>query len=81
MGAISLTGGDPTLTAAALGASMIGPVVKFSVVFPVAYHYIAGVRHYMWDKKPETLTNDQCEQSSKIIMPAGVAIGVIGALL
>jgi len=47
MGGMALVGGDPTVLAGALSASAIAPVAKFSVVFPVAYHYIAGWRHYV----------------------------------
>jgi hypothetical protein len=35
----------------------------------------------MWDTKPETLTNEQCEKSSYMIMGAGGAIGLIAAVL
>merc|ERR1711939_179175 len=81
MGTIALTGGDCCAVASSLGASGLGPIMKFSVVFPLAYHYIAGIRHYMWDTKPETLQNDQCEKTSYMVMGAGAAVALVGAIL
>ena len=35
----------------------------------------------MWDTKPETLTNDQCEKNSMAIMGAGAAVALVGAVM
>jgi hypothetical protein len=44
---ISLTGGDPAVTMEAIGQSGIGPLAKFAVAWPVSYHFLGGVRHYV----------------------------------
>merc|ERR1711998_355247 len=77
MGAVAMTGGDCAALASSLGASSIGPLVKASVAFPLAYHYIAGVRHVMWDNKTETLQNDQCEKTSYMVLGAGGAVALV----
>merc|ERR1719267_432488 len=33
--------------------SGVAPLAKFVVAFPLVYHYLGGVRHVIWDNKPE----------------------------
>ena len=47
MGAVALLGGDASAVAMGLGSSALGPIFKFSVAFPLGYHYVAGIRHYV----------------------------------
>jgi len=81
MGAVALVGGDPTVMAQAIGSSAVGPVMKFGVAFPLVYHYIVGVRHYMWDTKIDTLQNEQCQSSSMAVFGAGGGISLIAAIM
>ena len=44
---ITLVGGDPAATMAAIGTSSLGAPAKFAVAFPFALHFIGGCRHYV----------------------------------
>ena len=52
----------------------IAAAAKFSVSFPLVYHYLGGLRHFRWDFFPETLTTEDCIKSAYIIFPTTVAI-------
>lgn len=61
--------------------AVLGHVAKFSVAFPLVYHYLGGVRHLMWDRMPEMLENAKVEQSSYILAGASATIAVGLALV
>lgn len=58
---------------------LIAAAAKFSVSFPIVYHYFAAIRHFMWDAKPEMLENENVKRSSYILFGASTAIS--GALM
>lgn len=64
-----------------LGASAVGPVVKFTAAFPLVYHYLASVRHTLWDLKPELVQNNKVEQSSYILFAASGALSIAAAVV
>mmetsp|Transcript_7647 Transcript_7647/g.11488 ORF Transcript_7647/g.11488 Transcript_7647/m.11488 type:complete len:171 (+) Transcript_7647:93-605(+) len=70
----ALLGADMPAFMSMLGSSGIGPFVKFSVAFPLIYHYVAGMRHFYWERKPEGLDPETQKNSSIAIY------GVAGAL-
>ena len=72
MGVLSLVGGDVGGLMSCVGNSGVGPLVKFTVAFPLLYHYLGGVRHMVWDFFPDTVNNEQCATSSYAL--GGVAI-------
>ena len=37
---------------------------KFAVAFTASYHYGGGLRHFLWDYRPEYLSNEVAEKSS-----------------
>lgn len=76
--ALSIVGVDVVSMMTALGNSAIGPVFKFSVAFPLIYHYLGGLRHVYWDKKPDTINNESVEQLSKILFGTA-AVTSLGA--
>jgi succinate dehydrogenase (ubiquinone) cytochrome b560 subunit len=78
--AMSIVGVDVASLMMTLGNSAIGPVFKFSVAFPLLYHYLGGVRHVYWDKKPETINNESVEKLSQALFGAA-AVGAVGAAL
>ena len=39
-------------------------VINYSVLFPTTYHTFGGIRHILWDKYPQLLTNNQVKKSS-----------------
>ncbi len=79
MGALALAGSDvPSLMTTIGSIPALGVVAKFAVGFPLIYHYLGGVRHTIWDKAPEnTLTNEEVERSSYILLGSSTAVAVI----
>ena len=57
----------------------VGPVLKFGVAFPLVYHYVAGIRHVIWDKYVYGFNNDAMHQSSLLV--AGSSLAISGDLL
>jgi succinate dehydrogenase (ubiquinone) cytochrome b560 subunit len=59
---------------------------KFVVAYPLVYHYLGGLRHFVWDlhkignnaDKTSLLEKDRVEQSSKVLL--GVALALSTAL-
>lgn len=49
-------------------------LIKYSIIFPVTYHGISGVRHFLWDKYPQMLQNNKVSKSSYILF--GLASGL-----
>ena len=81
VGGLALVGVDVGSLMTAIGSSAIGPLAKFSVGFPLVYHYLGGIRHVIWDRKPDLLTNEQVPQSSYILFGSAGIIGIGCALL
>lgn len=82
LGALSLAGVDVYSLANVLGnVPLLGYGVKFGVAFPLIYHYLGGVRHFLWDKNPELLTNEQVEKSSKALFAVAGASAALVTLL
>lgn len=58
---------------------VVGGVAKFTVAFPLVYHYFGGVRHLAWDNFPEMLTSVDVTQASyalvggSLVVSAGLA--------
>ncbi len=40
------------------------PLVDFTILFPSVYHTFGGLRHFIWDKYPQYLTNPKVTKSS-----------------
>jgi succinate dehydrogenase/fumarate reductase cytochrome b subunit len=57
-----------------LSQTPVAPILKFAVAFPLVYHYMYQVRHLMWDKAPDTLTNDDVKNSSIILGASALGI-------
>jgi succinate dehydrogenase (ubiquinone) cytochrome b560 subunit len=77
IGCASLAGVDVANMAVTLGnTNIVGPLLKFGVAFPLVYHYMGGVRHIMWDKAPDSLTNEAVQQSSLILIGAASAVSL-----
>jgi succinate dehydrogenase (ubiquinone) cytochrome b560 subunit len=53
---------------------LITAAAKFSVSFPIIYHYLGAIRHTAWDMKPEMLTNVDVEKASYVLFGSSVAI-------
>mmetsp|Transcript_50724 Transcript_50724/g.86905 ORF Transcript_50724/g.86905 Transcript_50724/m.86905 type:complete len:156 (-) Transcript_50724:129-596(-) len=77
---VSLVHPDIAALMMGIGNSSIGPLAKFAVAFPLTYHWLGGVRHTMWDKMPETITNASVEKSSYALF-GGAAVASVGAVV
>ena len=83
-------GGDAlgAIDAAKAAAPLLVPVAKVAVTFPVIFHYMAGVRHLVWDTyhignqtEKSLLDKEQVEKSSNALFAAAiVASGLVAAL-
>eukprot|EP00596_Hydrurales_sp_CCMP1899_P001539 CAMPEP_0119041824 /NCGR_PEP_ID=MMETSP1177-20130426/13793_1 /TAXON_ID=2985 /ORGANISM="Ochromonas sp, Strain CCMP1899" /LENGTH=100 /DNA_ID=CAMNT_0007008159 /DNA_START=274 /DNA_END=576 /DNA_ORIENTATION=+ len=76
IGAVALVGGNvPALAAYIGGISIVGPVAKLAVGFPLVYHYLGAVRHAVWDKIPEsTLTTEEVTKASYLLLGSSVVV-------
>ena len=81
VGVISLFGGNPADVFQCIGNSAVGPLAKLAVSYPLVYHFLGGLRHFYWDASPDTLTSEQVEQSSKILLGSSVLLTLVVALL
>jgi succinate dehydrogenase (ubiquinone) cytochrome b560 subunit len=70
---MSLAGGDPEALMTAISASSFAAPAKFAVSFPLVYHFYGGLRHALWDFRPDMITNEQVEKQSFILIGASVA--------
>jgi len=81
VGVGALAGIDVTHMMHSLGHSAIGPLAKFSVAFPLAFHLIGGVRHLYWEHYPANLSPETQRQASLLVVGSSVAISSVAALL
>ncbi|GMH66816.1 hypothetical protein TrST_g7492 [Triparma strigata] len=79
--AMSVFGGDPALLAASIGDSSLALPAKFCVSFPLAYHFIGGVRHAYWDATPEAVTNEAVEKASYAVAGGSVILTGVACML
>jgi len=70
MASAALVGADVP----ALMQAVAMPATKFIVAFPLVYHYIGGLRHTIWDRQPETVTNEAVEKASMALFGASTVI-------
>uniref|UniRef100_A0A7S3E539 Succinate dehydrogenase subunit C n=1 Tax=Chloropicon laureae TaxID=464258 RepID=A0A7S3E539_9CHLO len=90
LGMLSLSGSDPMATIECLKAAypLLVPVAKAGITFPLVYHYLAGVRHLVWDTyhignqtHKSLLDKDAVESSSNALFAGSIALsGVIACL-
>jgi succinate dehydrogenase (ubiquinone) cytochrome b560 subunit len=81
LAAAELVGGSGTalsiMTAAGSGGILMTAAAKGAVTFPLTYHYLAGLRHFAWDRTPTMLTNDFAAKSSYYLFGASAALTVV----
>lgn len=85
VGAVELIGGSGAALSLMQDIAAIGPVVstgaKFSVAFPMIYHYLGGVRHVIWDNYPDLLNNVGVEKASYVLAGSSLALSAGLALV
>jgi succinate dehydrogenase (ubiquinone) cytochrome b560 subunit len=53
---------------------LVAAPAKFSVVFPIVYHYFGAVRHFAWDYFPDYLNNADVPKSSWALLGGSTVI-------
>ncbi len=61
--------------------SIIGPLAKASVTFPLTYHYLGAVRHAYWDTYPEAVDNEGAEKSSYAMFGVSGLAALVSAIM
>ncbi len=61
--------------------TLIGPLAKASVAFPLTYHYLGAARHAYWDACPEAVNNEGAEKSSYAMFGVSGLAALVGAIL
>lgn len=89
-GYVALTGDLPSVLVLVRNEyPALAVLAKFSISFPLVYHYLGGIRHVVWDLYPignqadknSLLELDRVELSSKVIVGASLATSVILSIL
>mmetsp|Transcript_9011 Transcript_9011/g.9533 ORF Transcript_9011/g.9533 Transcript_9011/m.9533 type:complete len:155 (+) Transcript_9011:57-521(+) len=80
-GIASLLGLDVAELMSTIGATQLGPAVKFTVAFPFVYHYLGGVRHFIWDYFPENTVDNKTAESSSYLLFGLTAAACAGAAI
>jgi succinate dehydrogenase/fumarate reductase cytochrome b subunit len=76
MGCLTAAGVDVGALATTLGQSGVAPLFKFGVAFPLVYHYLGGIRHMLWDKAPDSLTNEDVHNSSLMLIGSSAVLSL-----
>ncbi|KAF6260667.1 succinate dehydrogenase subunit b560 [Scenedesmus sp. NREL 46B-D3] len=89
-GYIALTGDLPgALASFKANYPLLVFPTKLIISFPLVYHYLGGMRHFVWDlhkignqaDKTSLLETPRVEQSSQILLGASVALSLLAAIL
>lgn len=89
-GYVALTGDLPgALASFKANYPLLVYPTKLVISFPLVYHYLGGMRHFVWDlykignqaDKTSLLETPRVEESSKILLGASAALSLILAIL
>ena len=58
----------------AASGPVVGGIAKFTVAFPLVYHYLGGVRHLAWDNFPDMLTSVDVTQASYALVGGSLVV-------
>ncbi len=56
-------------------------IIKSVIFFPIIYHTLGGIRHFIWDFKPQLLSNIKVTKSSYILFGTTGAFSIILGLI
>jgi succinate dehydrogenase (ubiquinone) cytochrome b560 subunit len=65
----------------ASSGALVGGAAKFSVAFPLVYHYLGGVRHLAWDSFPDMLNNVDVKTASYALVGGSFVVSAGFAML
>jgi succinate dehydrogenase (ubiquinone) cytochrome b560 subunit len=79
LGMVELIGGNGAAAnlMSSIGSTpgiIVAPMAKFVVAFPLVYHYLGGLRHYIWDNNPDMLSNVDVEKASYVLVGTSVVL-------
>mmetsp|Transcript_10360 Transcript_10360/g.14644 ORF Transcript_10360/g.14644 Transcript_10360/m.14644 type:complete len:126 (+) Transcript_10360:369-746(+) len=78
IGAVELFAGSGSSLSLMQDISSSGPILssiaKFSVAFPLTYHYLGGIRHLAWDNFPDLLNNVDVTKASYALIGSSLFI-------
>lgn len=80
LGIGALFGIDVGAAASSLGASSIGPLVKFSVATPLMFHFVAGFRHFVSISSSLLLRFDLKMCPERLMLNDFRSIGITGPM-
>eukprot|EP00879_Flechtneria_rotunda_P001654 GHRR01001814.1.p1 GENE.GHRR01001814.1~~GHRR01001814.1.p1 ORF type:complete len:206 (+),score=54.79 GHRR01001814.1:134-751(+) len=87
---IALTGDLPgALAAFKANHPLLVVPTKLIITYPLVYHYLGGVRHFLWDlhkignqaDRTSLLETPVVEQSSKVLLGSSVAVSLLLSIL
>eukprot|EP00579_Thalassiosira_antarctica_P032123 CAMPEP_0202001664 /NCGR_PEP_ID=MMETSP0905-20130828/7709_1 /ASSEMBLY_ACC=CAM_ASM_000554 /TAXON_ID=420261 /ORGANISM="Thalassiosira antarctica, Strain CCMP982" /LENGTH=178 /DNA_ID=CAMNT_0048558405 /DNA_START=130 /DNA_END=666 /DNA_ORIENTATION=- len=88
LGLVEIVGGNgaalglmETIGSGDVGGGLVVAGAKVAVAFPFVYHYLGGLRHLVWDNKPEMLTNLGVEKTSYILIGASVLLSGVALVV
>lgn len=86
LGAIELAGGSgaaaATMEMIGNSGTLVSAPAKLCVAFPLVYHYLGAVRHFVWDKYPDaTLTTEQAKTASYGLVGGSLLVSGIMLIL
>ena len=85
LGIVELFGGSggalELMSAIGSSGGVVAAGAKFSVAFPCVYHYLGGLRHLVWDNKPDMLTNVDVEKASYALLGASVLVSGVAVIV
>ena len=56
-------------------------IIKSVIFFPIIYHTLGGIRHFIWDFKPQLLSNIKVTKCSYILFGTTGAFSIILGLI
>ena len=55
-------------------------IIHIFYLFPISYHTLGGIRHFIWDVKPNLLTNTSVQQSSLALFVSSSVFSVLATM-
>ena len=52
-------------------------LVDYSLFIPITYHSLSGVRHFIWDRYPLLLNNNQVTKSSYLLFATTIGSSIV----
>ena len=59
----------------------IKKMINYSVLFPINFHTLGGIRHFIWDKNPKLLKNISVNNASYLLIFSSIGFTYISEKL